>query len=336
MIGRIELDYIKQWMPEMYRTGIHKALCNTLLVLTTLSCGFVASGRLYGQVVAAEQAQASNQKLRITYVGSNQGAAPITFENFRNVLFFKGSINGSEAVILLDNAADFTTVDDGFAKRAGLKPDKPTKTINTGTAKIEAKTIKDVRLDIPRHIAISGTLMSRDLQPLARLMNHRIDAILGADVINAHALGVINTQNKLYILPSGRIKPKAGSVVAPLSNGGEVYGIINGVPVRLYVDFGFNGSITLSPDSWSRVIPSDSSTTGSRFTGGEGNVSKSIKSFGNTVEIGGYALKGIAISLAPSRPRGVDGLLGVDILSRFDVVLDVPASRLVLIPRDVH
>ena len=319
-------------MDDMYRIGAHSVICKKLLVFIIFYCGLIFSGGLYGQGVS-EQGKVSSEKHRVTYVGSSDGSAPIMFENYRNVVFFKGNINGSEAVILLDNAADFTTVDDAFAKRAGLKPGEPTKTIDTGTAIIEAKTIKDVSLDVPHHIAVSGTFVSRDLQPLARLMNHKIDAILGGDVINAHALGVINTQNKLYILPSGRIRPKSGSVVVPLENGAEVSTIINGLPVRLYVDLGFNGSITLSPDSWSRVIPPDSSTTGSRFTGGEGNVSESKKAFGNTVEIGGFALKSIAISQVPSRPRGVDGLLGVDILSRFDVVLDVPANRLALIPK---
>ena len=319
-------------MDDMYRTGVHSAVRKRLLVLTIFFCGLILSGGLYGQAVS-EQGQVSSEKLRVTYVGSSDGAAPITFENHQNVVFFKGNINGSEAVILLDNAADFTTVDDGFARRVGLKPDESTKTIDTGTAIIEAKTIKDVSLDVPHHIAISGTFVSRDLQPLARLMNHRIDAILGGDVINAHALGVINTQSKLYILPSGRIRPKAGSVVVPLSNGSEVSAIINGVPVSLYVDFGFNGSISLSPGSWGRVVGADKYTRGSRFTGGEGNILESKKAFGNTVEIGGYALQNIDISRMPSRPRGVDGLLGVDILSRFDVVLDVPANRLALIPK---
>lgn len=318
----------------MYRPGIYNVLRNKLLVLIIFSCGLVLSGGLYGQGVVSAQGQASSEKFRVTYVGSSQGAAPITFENHQNVVFFRGEINGIEAVILLDNAADFTTVDDGFAKRAGLKADETTRKIDTGNAIIDANTIKDVRLDVPNHIAISGTFVSRDLQPLARLMNHRIDAILGGDVINAHALGVINTQNNIYILPSGRITPKGKSILVPLSNGSELSATINGTPLRLYVDFGFNGSITLSPDSWSRVIPPDSYTKTNRFTGGEGIVSESKKSFGNTVEIGGYALKNIDVSRMRSRPRGVDGLLGVEILSRFDVVLDVPAKRLVLISKE--
>ena len=305
-------------------------------------CGIATAGAFlffaYGSpAISQNQAKAPSKAaekrvLTFDYVGSTEGFEPIPFERYRNEIFVKAKINGIDGTILLDNGTGTTEIDTGFAVRAGLKPQGPDRVVNTGTASMSVRTVDKVKIEIPHHITVSGTAVTRDLSTIARIIGHPIDAILGGDVLNANAMGLITSLKQLYLMPSGKIAPSDNAMTVPLINGSQIATEINGRPMRLFIDLGANGSVVLSDDSWSRAIPRDAPVTTSRFTNGEGVIRERRSSTDNTIRIGGATIAGIEITSETQDPRGLDGLLGGGFLSHYDVILDVPAKTLVLIP----
>ena len=313
------------------RATVGEALCR---IAAAIAIAFFA-----GSYPAISQGQASAPRavpekrlLTFDYVGSTEGFAPIPFERYRNEIFFKAKINGIDATILLDNGTGTTEVDTGFAARAGLKSEGPARVVSTGTAQMSVRTVDNVRIEIPHLLTVSGMIVTSDLSRVAKIIGHPIDAILGGDVLNANAMALITSQKQLYLMPSGKIAPQANAMTIPLVNNGEISAEINGHPVRLFIDLGANGNVVLSNDSWSRAIPRDAPVTTSRFTNGEGVIMDRKRSTGNTIRVAGATITGIDITNETRDLRGLDGLLGNEFLSHFDVVLDAPAKKLILIP----
>lgn len=325
MQRRVSEKIDRQTIPADRRGRAARLMAATLLALAVSAPGWSRSQ-------AANAPAEARHQLQITYVGSTEGWAPISFERYRNEIFFEATINGTKASVMLDNGVDSSMIDTGFAKRAGIRLGAAARSMATGTAEVPGRYADDVRLDIPHHVSVSGPLIARDLEPLATIMGHPIDAVLGGDVVNTMAIGVIGSRHLLYLMPSGKIAPQEKSVTVPLVNGSEVEAAINGKPNRLYVDLGSNGAVDLSNESWLRSIPEGVAVRRGQSTNGEGAIRTELTAANNDVTIGGATAHGVTIGRAGTIPRGSDGLLGNAFLSHFDVVLDVQAGKLVLMP----
>ncbi|MDF0490149.1 retropepsin-like aspartic protease [Sphingomonas sp. H39-1-10] len=320
--------------PNAIQALLRTRMKRALLLAVASTTGFfplMTSTAAVGQDKVSPGPDKTHRQVQITYVGSTEGWAAVPFERYRNEIFFKATINGVEANVLLDNGTGSSELDTGFAVRAGLRPEGPNRGVDTGSARVPERLVKNVEMAIPHHLTASGTFMTSDLAPLAKIMGHPIDAVLGGDVLNTMAVGVITSTRSLYLMPSGKVTPNAG-IAVPLINGTQVEAEVNGKPVRLYVDLGSNGIVNLSDDAWQRVIPSTSPVVKSQFTNGEGVIRTSLRSSDNTLKLGAATSTGIDIVNRGRDPRGSDGLLGGGYLGHFDVVLDVQAKKLFLIP----
>jgi hypothetical protein len=297
--------------------------------MAALAGGFAGSSPAVSQGEAG--AAVNKRVLTFDYVGSTEGFAPIPFERVRDEIFFKAKINGIEATVLLDNGTDTTEIDTGFAARAGSKT-HGTGVVRTGTANIPVRMVDNVKVVIPHHLTVSGTVVAADLSALAKIIGHPVDAVLGGDVVNANAMALMNDKRQLYLMPSGKIAANAKGVIVPLVNNGEIAAEINGKPVRLFIDLGANGDVILSDGSWGRVIPVNAPVTTSRFTTGDGIIRERKRSTGNAVQIGGSTARGIEVNSEVRDPRGLDGSIGNAFLSHYNVMFDAPARKLLLIP----
>lgn len=288
-----------------------------------------------GTAAVAQERTASLQtghQAKVTYVGRDMGWAPLAFERFHGVIFFQGIINGEPATILLDNGFSHTTLDAAFARRIGLNVQKTGKTARSGTGEVPLGMAEGVSIDIPNQLHLNTAAGVVDFSAVSARIQHRIDAVLGGDLLSQLALSIYPSQSILMLVPTGRAAPRAGihSREIPLVSGDQIEAQINGQPVRLQVDLGSDGVVTLSDAAWKRVFPDDSKATKANSTRLDGAALTTRRIVGNTLSFSGVNIEGAPVDNSGPMPGDQDGLLGQAVLSKADIILDIPAKKLIL------
>jgi predicted aspartyl protease len=267
--------------------------------------------------------------MQVTFVGKDEGWAPVPVEHFRGLIFFKGKINGTDANILLDNGSP-TTIDAAFARRLGLATLRELTKGNTGSAQMARHLVQNGQIEVPHQATLSGPLQTLDFQPLAKLTGHPIDAMLGGDVLKVMALVLV--ADNLYLVPSGSVHFQGNPANLPLVEGDRIAVQIDGKPVTLALDLGSNGTVSLSARGWQKVMPGDVKIESSQQSNAEGVARTIQRSPGHVLQIGPIRVDGVTVPNVGASPDAVDGLLGAAFLSHFQMILDIPAKNLSLAP----
>ena len=107
---------------------------------------------------------------------------------------------------------------------------------------------------------------------------------------------------------------------------------INGIPVKLEVDFGSNGVVSLNDPAWRRAIPAGAAIeTGSHISAdGVNRVEQRTK---GELRVGSASVRDAPIDNGYTRTDKGDGLLGNGFLSKAGVIVDVQEKKLILIPQ---
>lgn len=268
----------------------------------------------------------------ITYVGKNEGRAPLTFESFKGLIFFKALINGEPATVLLDNGFGHTVLDAGFARRIGVNAHDIEKSFKTGTGEMALGVATRITLDIPHQLHLSTAVGVVDFASLIAKIHHPIDAVVGEDHLNHMAIGIWPGRRALQFAPSGAIVPgtETHSRVIPLIDGDRIDAKLNGQPVNLKVDLGSDAMVSLSPTAWKRIFPNDSSAAIGTSIRAEGMNLTTRRLPDNKLAFSGFEAGGVVVESSGPLPDSEDGLLGEGILSHPDIILDIPAKKLVL------
>ncbi|MGZ0075222.1 aspartyl protease family protein (plasmid) [Sphingobium limneticum] len=274
----------------------------------------------------------TKQQAKITFVGRDMGWTPLAFERFHGVIFFQGTINGVPATILLDNGFSHTTLDAGFARRIGLTIHETGQTARSGTAEVSLGMAEGVSIEVPHQLALTTATGVVDFSAISARIKHPIDAVLGGDLIGQIALSIYPSQKIMMLVPTGRITPRPGvhSREIPLISGDQIDAQVNGQPLRLQIDLGSDGVVSLSDTAWKRVFPDDghaTKETGTRFEGADLAVRRIA---GNKLTFGGANVEGVPVESSGPLPGNQDGLLGQGILGTADIILDIPAKKLIL------
>jgi hypothetical protein len=280
-----------------------------------------------------EQQAALTYVGHIAYVGRSEGWTPLAFERFHGLIFFQGTVNGEPATILLDNGSDHTALDAGFARRIGLKIRETGKAVRTGTGELPLGIAEGVSIDVPHQLNFTGATGVVDLSAASAQMKHPVHAVLGADVIAHSALNIVPSRKVLMLVPSGSVTPRtdAHSREIPLVSGDQIEAEINGHPVRLQIDLGSNGVVTLSDAAWNRIFPNGGQQAygSSHRIKGENILTR--RALGNIITFSGSTVEGAPVDNSGPLPGNQDGLLGQGLLERAEIILDIPAKKLILI-----
>jgi|GEM_PF-1927291 len=275
----------------------------------------------------------AEQQATLTYVGRSEGWRPLAFERFHGLIFFQGTVNGEPATILLDNGSSNTALDAGFARRIGIKIRETGKAARSGTGELPFGIAEGVSIDVPHQLNFTGATGVVDLAAAAAQMKHPVDAVLGADVIARSALTIVPSRNVLMLVPSGRATPRtdAHSREIPLVSGDQIEAEINGHPVRLQIDLGSNGVVTLSDAAWNRIFPNGGQEAEGSSHRIEGNNLLTRRTLGNRITFSGSTVEGAPVDNSGPLPGNQDGLLGQGLLERAEIILDIPGKKVILI-----
>lgn len=256
---------------------------------------------------------------------------PAPYTRFRNEILIDATIDGHPATVMIDNGAQVTLVDSGFARDAGIALGPAGGAMVAGRGRLETQRTAPATLAITHMMSVEGPLVATDLAPLSRALGRRVDAVLGADVLDHVAVMVRPDTNRLAILNSGGITAGAGATRIALRDGNRVDASVGGHALRLQVDFGFNGTVRLTDAAWARVFPTGSAVTQGTQTNADG-ATRATRAGRADLTLDGIRLSDAPIDSGFENGARADGLLGNGLFARWITILDVPGGELVLVP----
>lgn len=195
--------------------------------------------------------------LRAVVTYALKARKPLAIELVRGIAFFKVQIAGRKVWMMLDNGADHSLIDASLIEPLDIKTrDAPSgRPIRTPTGTLPYRVALDVPLVIPGQLQGKIPMAAVDLKDFSRLLGHPVDAVLGADLLNASIVGLDVGRQRLEILPA---TAKITMPVQPitLAKGKPQFEMmVGGKPVQVTIDLGFSGELSLSPEAWARVAP---------------------------------------------------------------------------------
>lgn len=254
-----------------------------------------------------------------------------------NQIRFAASVDGQPVSAILDTGVSISLLSRSFVDRTKLR-------IRPGPAAVAiGGTVANGWIDV-RQIAIGALTRRRAhlataILPDAATGGALVDMLVGRDVTQGYALDIDYDARRFRLLPSGHL-PFRGSA-APLRIAGTWPGYVTEISVgttpisRILVDTGDGGAITLRRGEWN-VLPETKPPTTSTIAYGIGGTSVVDLAIVPTVRSGTLTARTVEVRIEPdtgyTRTIGMNGRIGSGFLSRYRVLLDPGAGRMVLSP----
>lgn len=190
---------------------------------------------------------------------------------------------------------------------------------------------------VPGRFSATLPVLAADLGPASKMMGQKMDLILGGDILRKRAVSINFGERQFRLLPSGfapinftRI-PVYASRFAPL-----VTVQVGGEKLMAQVDFGSGGDLRISPEAWARVKPAGARATDAVSSGANGRLLIESRARLPHLRIGDFDEQQADVRIAPMPTHlagRADAILGLGVLARYDLVLDIGAGNLWLRPR---
>lgn len=249
-------------------------------------------------------------------------------------------IDRADVQAVVDSGAQYSAIDAGLAQRLRLPAATPLPMVAFGISG-EPSVTRAVRLDAslgPGAVAIRGLRAATlDLQSLSGLTRQPFSLLLGRDFLRAVVLEADFPRRRVAFFSPESWSPPAGARPAPLrmESGGPMapVRIEDSAPIEVMVDTGATGALALSEAS---------ARTAGLFDGRPMRVGQSVTLGGvsqdgmvraRRLEFAGHTLEDFDVQIyRPAANAPVpDGLLGLGVLGRFHMALDLSGGRLFLI-----
>jgi hypothetical protein len=238
----------------------------------------------------------------------------------------------------VDSGAQYSAIDGGLAERLRLPAATPLPMIAFGVSGGPSLT-RAVRLDVRLGaVSIRGLRAATlNLQPLSGLTRQPFSLLLGRDFLRAVVLEADLPQRRVaFFAPHGWTPPAGARPVAVrLEAGGPMVPvrIEDAPPIEVMVDTGATGALALSETSARAAGLFDGRPIRAGQSVTLGGVSQDGMVRARRLEFAGHALHDLDVQIfRPAENAPVpDGLLGLGVLERFHVALDLPGARLFLI-----
>lgn len=247
-------------------------------------------------------------------------------------------VGGETIQAVLDSGAQYSAIDTGLAQKLALPAATPLPMVAFGVSGAPSVT-RAVTLDVDLGaFALKGLRAATlDLQPLTGLTRQPFSLLLGRDVLRAMVVEADLPGRRVAVFAPGQWTPPTGA--APVAVALEAGGLMVPVrieaaaPVELLLDTGATGALALSEATARAVGLLDGRPlrTGQSVT--LGGVSQDGMVLAHRIEFAGHVIDDLEVQIfqpPPSAPAP-DGLLGLGVLERFHLALDLPGARAFLI-----
>lgn len=247
-------------------------------------------------------------------------------------------INGTPARALLDSGAQSSVVDRALAERLGLPVSAIAPVLAFGVSggpQIARSASMDLQAGSLRMDGLRAAQL--ELAPIAAASGRRFDMIIGQDVLRAVIADVDFPAGRLAFHDPDRHVLPPGALASPARTEGRellVPVLIESIPLEVVLDTGASGALALSPASAQAVGLLDGRRVGAAPSITFGGLSQDRVVRARTLGFAGTDFTDVRVHIySPSQGARIPaGLLGVEVLEGFRVIIDLGRGRLHLVP----
>ncbi len=275
----------------------------------------------------------------VTYSPGAAGSGWLPLADYPGVVAVEAEIAGRMAWVLVDSGAQASVIDRAFARELGLETALSLPMIAFGVnGAPQAGRSVGAPLRLGELTAPGLRALELDLGGLPRFDGRAIRMIVGRDLLRSAVLDIDFSERRLAFRPTAPGLP-SDAVHVPVKRVRQALHVdveVEGVLVEVLVDTGASAGLALGAPAAQRaglLAPGrEARWTQSVSFGG---VSRDRQVTAHAVRFAGRTIRDLPVQVfTSSRPDLLPGgLLGVGLLERFRVVLDIAGGRLDLIPR---
>lgn len=247
-------------------------------------------------------------------------------------------VGGETIQAVLDSGAQYSAIDTGLAQKLALPAATPLPMVAFGVSGAPSVT-RAVTLDVDLGaFALKGLRAATlNLQPLTGLTRQPFSLLLGRDVLGAVVVEADLPRRRVAVFAPGQWIPPAGAVpvAVAIRAGGLMVPvrIEDGAPVEVLLDTGATGALALSEETAraAGLLDGRPVRTGQSVT--LGGVSQDGMVRVRRLDFAGHVITDLEVQIyqPPANSPAPDGLLGLGVLERFHLALDLPGKRTFLI-----
>ncbi|SHK18919.1 clan AA aspartic protease, TIGR02281 family [Rubritalea squalenifaciens DSM 18772] len=300
---------------------------------TMRKAGVPVNEKQVERVFKTLQASKAAKPLELTVPEGTHKLAMTLEPSGKNYWTVKSSINGKEAILMLDTGAQSTVLDSGSLSKLGLEAGKDSLAFSRGAGGLaNLNTVTTETFQLGKATANKQEFRSTNLH------NNGFDALLGGDYFSQiHAVMDLSS-NELYYNKNRKIElaeitQRSDLKPHPLhiaKNHITIDVLINGKPAHLLLDTGASSTIIYS-DAAERLGLDSLKVDGRvRGAGGINQASIGVHSI-DQMQIGAATVDSIPAligDIGKVKNEKVDGILGADALLSFKPILDYGSQQL--------
>ena len=260
----------------------------------------------------------------------------IPFEFFdRKRIFIPAEINGVPTQVMLDSGASQTVIDARFVKTLQIKATGHF--IGQGAGGSAAvTTLHGVNIKLGAITFRDTDSVGIDLLAVEKQVGHDLPVVLGGDAFAQCVVDIDFAHRRIAFRNPARFDPPADATAAAVTQAGENFAIqanIEGRPARLVFDIGNGGPLDLNSAFWASPGFLGTRRVSTTKSGGLGGMSVAKLIDIKDLEVGGARFSQIPTILWSDQKAGpADGNIGLPILRRFHLMVDLPHGRVLFAP----
>ena len=196
-------------------------------------------------------------------------------------------------------------------------------------------------LKLPGQTLIAVPIASMQCPP-EHFLKAGIDGIIGRDIFRRYVVEIDFDRNLLRLHDPSTFQYRGSGTVLPIADMSGAKPVVAAnwnsghmsaaIPVRMQLDTGFNGGLQLYRSTSPAIqIPADVRQSG--ITCGIGGTMPRLVGPPTSVQLAGVTVAEIPTSYNKDAQPAWNGLIGMQLLRRFNLVVDYPRNRLILEPR---
>lgn len=247
-------------------------------------------------------------------------------------------VNGRRLRAIVDTGAEFTAVDAAFAERAGLERPLAAPVLAYGVSG-RPSLAHTVRLDLrlPGFAIDRVRAAALDLAAISAATGRDFQLLIGRDVLSRVVLEADFTRDRVRLVAADRAATPARAMILPLTprSGAPTVpvAIEDAAPLDLLVDTGASGWIALSEAAAAQAgLLAPGRQVSQAHSVGLGGLSVDRLVTARRVRLGPVTLRDIDVQIysPATHAPAPSGLIGLRLLRRFGMAVDLGRRRLVL------
>lgn len=270
-----------------------------------------------------------------------QDVVSVPFQVIKGKIFIDVVVGGRPVQAMIDSGASYSGLDTRLAETLGIVPRGRKVSLRHVQGSSSGRWAQGVQVGIGGK-AETRPMLVTDFSLLTAGVLHPIVVLLGADFLGAHVAQFDFDAGRLTLHARADFAPPANAVLVPLSRPRGLSGVatpmtapvvIEGAVVQALVDTGSQSPLIVSPPVARRLGLLKDRVVSTSPIGGIGGTSAGRIATLKTLALGRQAFVDVPVQVTARPLSRVDANLGLEVLSRFNLSMDLAGGRMWLAAR---